>query len=393
MRPMLCTCLLISAMLVSGCWDRTEINDLAFITGSAFDLTKDKKFLLSVQIAVPSSSQGGPEGAGNGTQERFFVLSATGKNTNDAFQKIQQKSSRKLFTAHRSVIFVGEAFGREKGVNDVLDVYAHDPRQRLRTYIMVVKGGTALEILQTHYPFEQVPIEAVKEMEGLRSELAVTLRDFFVEASGEGINPVTGVIEVQHSPGGSNDKNNIFKLAGSALFKDLKVVGFLDGVDTDGFMWATDRMKHGRVSTELPNGAGIVGVMLNHADRKIKAEVIGDRIKVNIRLSGQGSLVENNSALDISRPKNVALVEKCLEKTVQKQVRSTIDKLQRQYKVDSIGFGRDIYQNRPKQWNAVKSQWDPKYQNAEVSIEVKIQLKGSGMAGPPLQLKDKETIH
>ncbi|MDG0793923.1 spore germination protein [Cohnella ginsengisoli] len=131
-------CLLLSVCVLSGCWDRTEINDLAFIAGSAFDLTENGDYRLSLQIAIPSSTPGGV--AGGGPQQKFFVLSATGKNANEAFEMLQKKSSRKLFTAHRSVIFIGETLGR-RGINGVLDVFAHDPRQRLRTYMMVVKGG------------------------------------------------------------------------------------------------------------------------------------------------------------------------------------------------------------------------------------------------------------
>ena len=57
---------------------------------------------------------------------------------------------------------------------------------------MVVKGREGREILQVRYPFEAVPTEAVKEMEILGSELGVTLRDLFMAASSEGIQPGYG---------------------------------------------------------------------------------------------------------------------------------------------------------------------------------------------------------
>ena len=109
-------------------------------------------------------------------------------------------------------------------------------------------------------------------------------------------------------------------------------------------------------------------------------------------LQGQGSFVENNTRLDIGRPNNLELVEKALEKSVEREVREVVTKLQKQYKVDNVGFGQAIYRSKPKQWKALKSQWDSRFPDVDVAIAVKIDLDGAGMAGPPLQLNPKETI-
>ncbi|OCT13901.1 hypothetical protein A8709_18540 [Paenibacillus pectinilyticus] len=374
---------------MSGCWDRTEINDLAFISGAAFDLTENGNYMLSLQIAIPSSGQGGPGSGGSSQNEKFFVISATGKNANEAFQKLQKKSSRRLFTAHRGVIFIGESLAKY-GIKDILDVYIHDPRQRLKTYIMVVKGGEGREILRTKYPFEQVPIEAIKEMENLQSELAVTLRDFFIAASSEGISPVMGVIESDGiSDGLTANKNQLFKLAGSAIFKDLKLVGYLNEKETNGFNWLTDRMKQGRINADLPEGDGNIGMLLNDANRRISTEINGSQIKMVIQLYGEGSLSENNSPLDISLPKNLELVQHLFEDSVEQQVRDVLSKVQKRFKVDSMGFGREIYRNHPKVWKVVKDHWEEKFPEVDVSVDVKLMV-GTGMAGPPLQLKVQE---
>ena len=60
---LLCCCLITMGMLC-GCWDRVEINDVAFVTGSSFDKINDK-FVSTVQIALPSQLGGtGSEGGG-----------------------------------------------------------------------------------------------------------------------------------------------------------------------------------------------------------------------------------------------------------------------------------------------------------------------------------------
>lgn len=84
---------------------------------------------------------------------------------------------------------------------------------------MVVKGGDGREILQKKYPFEQVPMEAIKEMEILGSDIAITLRDFLA-SSNEGIYPVMGVIEPDNlSEAIPENKNKLVVLAGSAVLR------------------------------------------------------------------------------------------------------------------------------------------------------------------------------
>ncbi|SFI37337.1 spore germination protein KC [Paenibacillus sp. UNC496MF] len=389
-----CACACFALLFLSGCWDRTEINDLAFITGAAFDKTKEGAYLLSVQIAVPSASGeigGGGGGGGGGKQKKFFVLSAVGKNANEAFLMIQKKSSRKLFTAHRSVIFIGEALGRQ-GIGEMLDVFTHDPRQRLRTYMLVVKGGEGREILKSSYPFEQAPVEAVKEMEIGRSELAVTLRDFFMASSGQGTDPVIGVIAAEGKEKGDvRSDTELFELAGTAVFKDLKLVGMLDGYETDGFLWAAGRMKKGRTNAKMPGG-GVVGMEVNHADRRIVADASGKRLRLKISLTGEGTIVENNSRYDVSRPDNLDIARRALEMAVERQVRAALSKLQTRYRADSAGFGSALYRRHPKEWRALQGDWHRRYAEADIAIDVQLKIAGSGMAGPPLQLNDKEII-
>ncbi|MZQ81462.1 Ger(x)C family spore germination protein [Paenibacillus sp. 5J-6] len=389
MKPFLCIGLLFLVLITSGCWDRTEINDLAFIMGTAFDITDDGEYILSHQIAVPSSAQGGP-GSGGSNKEKFFVISAVGKNINEAFYRLQKKSSRRLFTAHRVVIYIGEKLSKH-GIEDILDIYTHDSKQRLKTYMMVVKGGEGRDILKVKYPFEQVPSEAIKEMEALKSELAITLRDFFLASSGEGIAPVLGVIMADGITEGLKE-DHIFKLAGSAIFKDFKLAGFLDENETNGFLWATDRMQYGSLNASLPDNGGMVGFILAKTDRIVTPQISGDKIKFRIVIYAEGNIWENNTNLDIRIPENLKLVQTALEKSVEEQVKDTISKIQKQYKVDSVGFGREIYRDKPKQWKMLKEQWDSKFQDIDVSIKVNINILGSGMAGPPLYLEKKEII-
>lgn len=370
-------------VIISGCWDRTEMNDLAFVMGTALDLTDDGNILCTLQIAIPSSAEGRMSSGESGN--KFFVIAVEGKNGNEVHQKLQKKSSRRLLYSHRSVVFLSERIAKH-GIGDLLDIFTHDPRNRLKTYLMVVKGGEARNMLQLNSPLKQVPIEAVRGMEVSGEDIAVTLRDFFIAYGSEGVHPVVGVVEPEiHS---KDQQKQVFRVAGAGVFKDLKLSGILDEKETLALMWLTDKLKVGHISANLPKGKGEIGMTLNHVDRKIITQIQHNSVQFKIQLEGQGSLVENNSALDINEPKSLIQIKKALEDAAKKQVQDFILRIQKEYKVDSVGFGQEIYKNNPNQWSSLKDQWDMRFPEADISIEVNLRIHGAGMIHSTFELRE-----
>lgn len=58
--------LLLCTIFIAGCWDRKEINDIAFVIGIAVDKEQDN-YRSSLQIALPGQSGStGSSGGGGG---------------------------------------------------------------------------------------------------------------------------------------------------------------------------------------------------------------------------------------------------------------------------------------------------------------------------------------
>ncbi|WP_314003273.1 hypothetical protein [uncultured Paenibacillus sp.] len=58
--------LVLLMFLLTGCWDRTEINDLALITAAGIDKKDEKTIELSVLVFAPKGAAGGQSGLGGG---------------------------------------------------------------------------------------------------------------------------------------------------------------------------------------------------------------------------------------------------------------------------------------------------------------------------------------
>lgn len=397
MKTRILICVLLPILLVTGgCWDRIEVNDIAFVMGVAFDRTEKGEIEATAQILLPQGGGGG-EGAGGGDKKKYFVESATGKNLLEAEQRMQQKLSRRLFKGHRRVVVIGEKLARH-GLKEMLDSLSRDPGSRLRTIILVSKGMEGRELMNLQYPLERVPAEAIREMENVGAAIEVTLRDFLNTASAEGIQPTMATI--QSAPTGetkkegkeqSGEKDKVLQLTSIAVFKDLKLVGYLEEEAMSGFLWVTGKFRRGIVSAKLPDEQGEVSIDIRNAASIITPEISDGQLRYRVEIRGEGIIRENNSNLDLTVQKNVDLVIEAAKKSILKDIDSAITKAQEDYQADVFGFGSALYQAQPQQWQAVKADWDKIFPEVEVAVAMKdLTIRRIGMTGPPLQLKETE---
>lgn len=374
----------------SGCWDRTEINDIALVMASSLDLEEDGRYLGTLQMAIPARHIGNT----SSKSKQYFVESGIGSSVQELVRNEQPKLSRRLFIAHRRVLFIGEKLARH-GIKDVLDHFGRNPTTRLRTYVVVVKGGEGKDALNIDYPLEFVPTEAVREMENLVNSTAVTMRDLLASASGEGIQPIMGVIELKPSSekvkmGDMTRKT--FDLSGTAVFKDLKLSGYLNPQNTQLMLWVTGKLKNGMMSVMLPEQKGKVSIRLTGTVAKINPTVDSGKVKFTIHLKGKGTLEESKGALDYSNPKNLQVVENALENSLRKNTKKMIEDVQKKYNSDIFGFGEVLHKKNNKAWQSLRLKWDESFAQAEFTVDAEIAITRAGMTGPPLQLHEQEII-
>ena len=79
--------------MLTGCWDRKEMDELAFVTASGLDLSESGEMVTSLQVALPI---GLPTPVQSKGKKSFVVLTKEGKNGIDTLNKEQQQLSRSI---------------------------------------------------------------------------------------------------------------------------------------------------------------------------------------------------------------------------------------------------------------------------------------------------------
>lgn len=399
LRGRLILAAILPLFLTTGCWDSSEVNDLALELAWGIDEAKDKGILISAQVIIPSqisSVQGQGGGSGGGPGKPYFVVSGAGRDTLDAVQQMQTKLSRLVFRGHRRIIVIGEPLAR-KGLKDVLDTYTRDPNLKLRTDVFIVKGGSAKDFLKVSYPLEKIPgLGALKEYDQIGSLQEMGFINLMISAASEESCPALPSVAVGFDPAdqegeGQQDHSNAkgFRIAGTGIFdKDLKLLGFLNGNEARALRWINGQLRKLVVTATVPQVNGYASLEMNKIGSKIQPMFQGDKLKFQVTLIGEGMIRENNTNLDLTKLHNIARVKDALEKHVEERTLQTITKVQKEYGVDVFGFGETIHRRHLSRWRSLKNDWNKEFREAEVSVKANLTIRRIGVTGPSLHLQE-----
>jgi spore germination protein KC len=384
--------LLLICVTVTGCWDSTEIDELAIIMASGTDIVNSSSgsqstLLGSAQIAVPrqlGSTQGG--GPTPSMQEPFLVESATGRDPVELIENVRKKVARKLILSHRQVVVVGEDYAKT-GVRSLLDEILRNPGSRLRTSFVVGYHSDALSILNLPRLLTRVPSEAIEGLEEQYGFENYSVKDFMVELTGKG-DPYTLGIEPVTTQ--SKETPKTFLLHNIAVFQKDKLVGWLEGQQVQGFLWMSDRMKTGLSSVNLPNLPGTVGVKLLRSRVVREVHMIRGKPQITIKLQIEDDVIENGTSLNLHDPKAVAVVEAAVQKSVESEMKETLDVLQHQYHADILGFGDLIYKKSPRAWRKMEGNWRKEFAKIPVQFDTQVQIRRAGLTSPNLKIPEQE---
>lgn len=164
--PILC------CVLLSGCWDRIEINDLAIVLATGIDY-EDGKVQLTSQIFIPrKASAGDSSGSGGSPSGVTMIRTAEGRTIAEALNRLQRKVPRNMFWGHCEVIIISEQAGK-RGIREYIDFFLRYPQFREHAYVFS-SDKAAKDILALLDPLERSSAESLREMANLKLGTRVT---------------------------------------------------------------------------------------------------------------------------------------------------------------------------------------------------------------------------
>lgn len=380
------------ALLLTGCWDRKEVNDLSMITAAGIDWSdEDKKFELSVQVFVPRSEAGGKEGISGGglsSSGQTFTRSAEGITVADAMMKLQEKLPRQIFWGHNEVFIFGEQLAK-KGVRRHLDFLVRHPQVR-ESSVAFVSKDRAKKVLKLLPPLERSSSEVLRELTKSGISLKVTLKDLMKQMSGD--EQAAGLPWVEILPPDPEKSKNetIPFITGTAVFKRDKLVGHIDDSLTRGLLWMRNEIRNAVITVSPEPEDGFVSLKLIHANSELIPSIENGKWKITLETMSEDDIIQSETRLDMMNPVHVKMLEKSIEKDIENRVKDALELAQKKMNADIFGFAQTFHRKYPKQWNKVKNRWDEVFPEIEVSFDIKVRVRRNGVATSPVGLPKDE---
>ena len=367
---------------VSGCWDRKEINDLAFVTAAAIDRTEEGTVELSVQVFIPRAggrgNQLGQSGGSEGGDSQTVVRSAKGKSIAEAMSRLQERFPRSIFWGHAEAYIFGEETAKS-GISDLVDFFLRfsQPREHAKIF---VSRGKARTILELSPPIERYQAEVLREMAETRIGVHVSLKDLAEMLVGDAGNAVLPILTIL-PPEGKDKKRTIAYISGTAIFRKDRMIGVLNQRLTRGLLWLRDEIQSSVVTISPRDADGYVSFYLLRSHTKLIPRIEGNNWSLTVKIKTEDDVIENTTGLDVLDPEVTDTLETELERAIVMRIEQTLKQVQQEMKTDVTGFAEAFHRRYPHEWHRVKDRWDEKFPEVEVRVEVDAKILRPGESG------------
>ncbi|MSS43931.1 Ger(x)C family spore germination protein [Anaerosalibacter bizertensis] len=372
MKKYLIIIIALMAIFLTGCWDVIEINERIFVTAVGIDLNEDpnieNEYLVTyVYPNIASIKDGGSQ------KENKFVKSTVVETPFEGSRELTTRLDKPLFFRHMKVIVIGEELLKKPDkIKEFFDGLGRDPRINRKVQIIVAQGK-AKDVLSTKTEQELV---VGGYLNGMLKNKQLAAR--FSNRTFSDVMKDLQVSNVSMIPRAVPKKDE-FKLSGSAIIKDYRLIGWLG--ETENSLVA---LVKGDVISEIvnvPYKDTIVSYIISNAICKKDVHADNENINVDINIFTEGYLQEykyegETNAFDQEFLKTV---EKRVKYKIEKDLEKIIGDIQNKYNADILCIGEHISKFEPDLWKEIEEDWDEIFPTLNINVHADVKIRRTGL--------------
>lgn len=388
---------LILLIVVTGCWSRRELNNLAFAGVIGIDKAGND-FEVSVLVMDPNAVSTKKPSSGRSPSVLYH---ARGETVPQAIRRMAAVTPRHLYFSHIRMLIFGEQLARD-GIRNTLDFLSRNNEIRTDFYFAIAKGMTARELLGVLTPLETLSANNMfGTLEVSRKTWApavpAQLDKLMSDLISEGKHPVLSTIRIQGNPEQAASKNNLEKVdtpgvlqyTGLAVFKKDKLLGWLNEEESKAYNYIQDKVKRTIGILECPEG-GNLSFEVIRSKTELKGKVVHGEPQIDIHIRIEANVQDVECKVDLTKEETIADLDKRANRKLEEIVQRTIESVQKKYRVDIFGFGEAIRRADPKAWKKLKTNWDHEFTDLQVQVTADTKIRRLGTVSNSFLQKMKE---
>jgi len=369
--------ILISSIFSTGCWSYKEVDELAIVAGVAVDKGTNGQYKVTIEIVQI--------GEGKEAKNVSKTIMSEGKTMSDAVRNSISLSGKRLYWSNTKVIIISKEIASE-GVTKVIDWYTRDSETRTDVHILISAEDSAQEIFKGQGATEEIKSFGLDGI--LRNQVSLSkasgtdILQFDNDLQAKGIAAIAPVVKLQQI-----DDKILPQIIGTAIFKEDKLVGFLNGEETKDLLFIKNEVKGGMLIEEMQENEGNIFVSFKIFQSKTQVTLVVDNkdIKINLNIDTTVGINEIEGTENFIDDEACKKLEQNAEIKLKARIESLIKKMQSEYDVDIFGFGEKLREDKIEVWKRVNSNWEETFKKLDVNVITKVHIQNSGMLSKPLE--------
>jgi spore germination protein KC len=387
---------LITVWILTGCWDHRELSEITVVVGMAVDKGKDDKYILTVEginakeLSDKTSSGFAPS----------IVFTLEGDTLAELSRKLNIGISKHVIYSHMKVLVINEDVVRD-GILDFLDFLERNREIRDDFNIVIARNAKAADILKVTYLVQKssslkIHAQLRSLVEDWGGDPNIRLNDIIKAYTSSGKRGVMAALTIKGDLEKGNNVDNMKRSSPAAMvivdslaiLKHDTILGFLPLEDTRNYLWVTNQLERTGITADCSKGKFMAVRIFNNIT-KAKGKLDKGRAVFNIKVRAEAYLDSTQCKEDITQIKTFKKLGEVTEKEIKKDLQTTIRKLQKEYEADIFGFGEILYRQDYKDFKRIEKNWDSYFKDAIVNVDVKVQLRRSGVRTKSLYSEKK----
>jgi len=339
-------CLTILVML-TGCWNSRDIQNMAYVTAIGFDY-ENSKFVTYVQV-LNFANVAKTENAPMGDKAPAWIGKGEGVTVTESMAAIYATSQLRVFWGHVKAVVLTDRFlsdGRH-----VQEAYDMVNRYREIRY-NVLLYGTKLPLrdifsqksILNLSPLDTVletPTQIYSQRSFIMPVYGFKIISQFNEPSQMVMFPSLTLVRDNWSE--DKKKKPMFRIDGAFYVQSLKLAGWLSEEDLAGYRWLQKKMRRSPINVP-DNDQPQAALIMVKSKPTIKPTMRNGKVVFDIKLKMEAYVDE--MVKDISRRD----LERLAAESVAKQIRTTFNKGIAK-KIDVLQLSEHLYRKWPKVWH------------------------------------------
>jgi spore germination protein KC len=166
------------------------------------------------------------------------------------------------------------------------------------------------------------------------------------------------------------------------------LIGFLEPLETRGFLFAKDEIKSTIINIPSPLGnEKKVSIEIVRSKGRIFSKVANGKPILGIEVKAEGNIGEQQENEDLTSDDNIEVLEKLVQGEISREIEGTLKVTQKIFKSDIFGFIDELYKNYYSEWTNVVSNWCDVYSDTPVNVEVQFNIRRPGLIKKPTEQK------